>query len=119
MRDIWYALGRLTKAGIERLLPRDHLLPHPPTYQPTHLPSAVQIPTCLYPPACCACCRSLAAELARRLLELVGWLAGKVESRRLRAFQRAYFPLRRWHIALGEPSSTPFILSLICFSVAV
>ena len=47
-------------------------------------------------------CRSILAELARRLLELAGWLAGRVEGRRLRRFERAYFPLRRWHLGLGE-----------------
>ena len=32
-------------------------------------------------------CRSILAELARRLLELAGWLAGRVEGRRLRRFR--------------------------------
>mgnify|MGYP001810912220 CR=1 FL=1 len=34
-------------------------------------------------------CRSLAAEIVRRLLELAGWLYGKVAPRRLRRFVRA------------------------------
>ena len=46
--------------------------------------------------------RSILAELARRLLELAGWLSGRVEDRRLRRFERAYFTLRRWHLGLGE-----------------
>lgn len=51
-------------------------------------------------------CRHIAAEVARRLLELAGWLAGRVPHRgRLRGFERAYFPLRRWHVALGECQS--------------
>ncbi|KAL4441473.1 hypothetical protein ABPG77_001977 [Micractinium sp. CCAP 211/92] len=46
--------------------------------------------------------KHIAAEVARRLLELAGWLAGRVPHRgRLRGFERAYFPLRRWHVALG------------------
>ena len=43
--------------------------------------------------------RSLASELARRLLLLAGWLSGRVEHRRLRGFDRRYFVLRRWHVA--------------------
>jgi hypothetical protein len=36
------------------------------------------------------------------LLQLVGWLAGRLRLRRLRGFESAYFPLRRWHVLLGE-----------------
>jgi hypothetical protein len=36
----------------------------------------------------------------------VGWLFGRADSRRLRAFERAYFPVRRWHVALGERSAS-------------
>ncbi len=46
-------------------------------------------------------CRAIAAELARRLFELVGWLSGRVSERRLRGFERAYFALRRWHALAG------------------
>ena len=45
--------------------------------------------------------RAVAAELARRLFELVGWLSGRVSERRLRGFERAYFALRRWHVLAG------------------
>lgn len=50
-------------------------------------------------------CRAIAAELARRALELAGWLFGRLDPRRLRGFERAYFPLRRWHALLGELSA--------------
>lgn len=43
--------------------------------------------------------RSLAYELAHRLRELVGWLAGRLRLRRLAAFERRYFQVRRWHAA--------------------
>ncbi|KAI3427004.1 hypothetical protein D9Q98_006948 [Chlorella vulgaris] len=45
--------------------------------------------------------KSIAAEVVRRLLELAGWLFGKLSPRRLRGFERAYFPLRRWHVVLA------------------
>lgn len=48
------------------------------------------------------CCRSIASEVARRLLELVGWLAGRLRLRRMRSFESSYFQLRRWHALLGE-----------------
>ena len=37
-------------------------------------------------------------------MELAGWLFGRVEHRRSwwTAFERGYFPVRRWHLALGE-----------------
>lgn len=46
-------------------------------------------------------CRALAAELARRLRELLGWLFGRIDARRLRRWERAYFPLKRWHALAG------------------
>ena len=46
--------------------------------------------------------RSLVAELARRALLAAGWLYGRIEHRRLRGFARLYFPVRRWHVVLGE-----------------
>ncbi|PSC75941.1 Triacylglycerol lipase SDP1 isoform A [Micractinium conductrix] len=50
--------------------------------------------------------RSLAAELARRLMALAGWLHGRLQHPRLRrvqlVFERAAgWPLRRWHLALA------------------
>lgn len=59
---------------------------------------AILLPRCLVPPSCR---RAIAAELARRLMELVGWLSGRVSERRLRGFERAYFALRRWHVLVG------------------
>jgi hypothetical protein len=37
-------------------------------------------------------------------MDLAGWLFGRVEHRRSwwTAFERGYFPVRRWHLALGE-----------------
>lgn len=43
--------------------------------------------------------RSLASELLRKLNDLVGWLYGRLLLRRLRGFDRRYFPVRRWHVA--------------------
>lgn len=45
--------------------------------------------------------RSLGYELLRRLNDLVGWLYGRVQLRRLRGFDRRYFTLRRWHLTLA------------------
>ena len=47
--------------------------------------------------------RRLAATLARAALLLAGWLYGRVGQRgELARFERRYFVLRRWHVALGE-----------------
>lgn len=45
--------------------------------------------------------RSLAAEVLHRLATLAGWLAGKIDARRLRRFSREYFTPRRWHAVLA------------------
>lgn len=50
--------------------------------------------------------KSIAAEILRRILELFGWLFGKVDYKGLRGFERAYFSLRRWHVALGTLVAT-------------
>jgi hypothetical protein len=76
--------------------------PEMPGHPPDPVLSAL---TCL--PAClpaCHHCRSIAAETARRLVDLAGWLFGRVEHRRSwwTAFERSCFPVRRWHLALGE-----------------
>ncbi len=44
--------------------------------------------------------RSIAYEIMRYVGDFVSWLMGKIRSRRLQYFERRYFPVRRWHIAL-------------------
>ena len=79
------------------------------TEQRARLPASCCRDRLTTPPPMLSCGRrrSLAAEIVRRLLELSGWLFGRVDARRLRAFERAYFRVRRWHVALGETASQP------------
>lgn len=56
--------------------------------------------------------RSVAYDILRRAGDLVAWLMGKVQSRRLARFERHYFPLRRWHVVLAITAAVKLLQSI-------